>query len=143
MSERYKEVLPQFTPVNYLNYKKLVFGLLVVLAFMLVLLVKVCYDHIPLSIRVSFADDQTEIFDEMRTNALQSPPTEAVRCLEYVVEFYPSGTKQVPGSRLDLIVERARQNAINEIIANLRTKTGKDYGDDPKRWIAELDPGQK
>jgi hypothetical protein len=151
MSEHYREVLPRFTPD--VNYKKLVgerpwsvlriFGLLVVIAFMLILLVKVFYDHIFLSIRVSFADDQTEILDEMCANARRSPPTEAIQALEYVVAYYPSGTKQEPGSSLDRIVERARQHAINELIASLRTKTGKDYGDDPQHWIAELSPRQK
>jgi len=125
------------------SYKKLVFGLCVGLALMLILLGMCYYDHVPLSLRVAFAEDQTQIFDESRTKALQSPPTEAVKSLEYVVEYYPSGTKQVPGSRLDRIVERARQNATREIIASLRTKTGRDYGDDPKRWIAELNKSQE
>ena len=92
-----------------------------------------------MSLRLAFAEEQTQIFDEMRTKARHSPPKEAVLSLQYVVRYYPSGTKQVQGSRLDLIVERARQNAINEIIASLRTKMGRDLGDDPERWIEEFE----
>ena len=99
---------------------------------------KLTYDHAWLSIQTSFANEQTEIFDEMRAKALQSHPDNAVKYLEYVVDYYPSGTKQVQGSRLDRIVERARQNAIREILAYLRVKTGKELGDDPQRWIDEL-----
>jgi hypothetical protein len=127
------------------SYKRLALavGLGLVVGLMLILLGKCYYENFLLSLRVAFAEDQIEIFDEMRTRALQSPPAEAVEFLEYVVEYYPSGTKQVPGSPLDRIVERARQNAIKEIIASLRDKTGRDYGDDPKRWIAELSRRQE
>jgi hypothetical protein len=68
---------------------------------MFILLFKCYYEHIPLSLRVAFADDQIQIFDEMRTKALRSSPSEAVNHLEYVVSYYPSGTKQISGSRLD------------------------------------------
>ncbi len=99
---------------------------------------EVTYDHAWLSIQASFANEQTETFDEMRAKAVQSHPENAVKYLEYVVDYYPSGTKQVQGFRLDHIVERARQNAIREILAYLRVKTGIDLGDDPQRWIDEL-----
>jgi hypothetical protein len=115
------------------------FYLLLVLALLMVgVTAKVTYDHAWLSIQTSFANDQTETFDEMRDKAYQSHPENAVKYLEYAVSYYPSGTKQVQGSSLDRIVERARQNAIREILAYLRVKTGKDLGDDPQRWIDEL-----
>ena len=46
--------------------------------------------------------------------------------------------KQTEGSALDRVVERARQSAVREIIAILRSRTGKDFGDDPRRWIEGL-----
>ncbi len=122
------------------RHQKLVLALCVGLALARLLLGKCYYDQVPLMFRVACAEEQTQIFDQMRTQALQSNPAEAVEYLEYAVSYYPSGTKQVPGSRLDGIVERARQSAIREIIANLRAKTGRDYGDDPNRWINELKP---
>ena len=88
-----------------------------------------------MTIRVALASEQTKIFDEMRTKALQSDPAEAVRCLDYVVSYYPSGTKQETGSRLDRIVERERALAARDIVTYLRTKTGEDLGDNPEVWI--------
>ncbi|MCC6796954.1 MAG: hypothetical protein IT366_17680 [Candidatus Hydrogenedentes bacterium] len=84
---------------------------------------------------VEFAEDQTRIFEEMRRQSRDMTGPEAVNSLNYVVTYYPSGSKQRPGSKLDRIVERARASAIREIIAALRVKTGKDLGDDPAVWI--------
>src|SRR5215831_4798936 len=81
-----------------------------------------------LSIRVALASEQTRIFDEMRAKALKSDAAGAAGCLQYVVSYYPSGTKQETGSRLDQIVERERALAIRDIVAYLRTKTGDDLG---------------
>jgi hypothetical protein len=36
------------------------------------------------------------------------------------------------------VVERAREGAVREMIAVLRTRTGKEFGDDPRRWIEGL-----
>lgn len=88
-----------------------------------------------LRIRVEFAGDQTRIFEDMRTQAMQSDAAVAVGCLEYVVGYYPSGTKQVTGSPLDLMVERERALAVRDIVALLRTKTGQDLGESPEGWI--------
>jgi len=118
--------------------KKLILGLTLSLAVISLLLGMCCFKYIPLGLRVAFAEEQTQIFDEMRTMALQSNPDKAVEYLEYAVTYYPSGTKQISGSRLDRIVERARQAAIREMIADLRAKTGHDFGDDPNLWINEL-----
>jgi hypothetical protein len=102
---------------------------------------KVTYDHALHSIRVAFAEDQTEILEEMRAKALRSNPSEAVDFLEYATNYYPSGTKQVQDSRLDRIVERARDRSVREILADLRVKTGKDLGSDPQKWIEAYQKG--
>jgi hypothetical protein len=88
-----------------------------------------------LRIRIAFADEQTEIIAEMRRRALSAEAGEAARCLRYAAHYYPSGTKQERGSSLDRIVERQRSQAIEDIIAHLRTKTGRDLGVDPEPWI--------
>src|SRR5260370_215588 len=111
---------------------------MVVVLEMVGVIAKVTYDHAWLSIQTSFANEQTEIFDAMRDKAIHSHPENAADYLQYAVTYYPSGTKQVQGSRLDRIVERARQNAIRDILADLRVKTGKDLGADPQRWIDDL-----
>lgn len=88
-----------------------------------------------LRIRVEFASEQTRIFEEMRTQAMQSDAAGAVGCIEYVVGYYPSGTKQETGSQLDLMVERERALAVRDIVALLRVKTGQDLGENPEAWI--------
>ena len=73
-----------------------------------------------LSIQTSFADDQTMIFEDMRTQALGSnSAVEVAASLEYVVNYYPSGSKLPTGSILDRIVERCRYTIEREIIAHL------------------------
>src|SRR5262245_16370564 len=88
-----------------------------------------------LKMRVALAADQTEIIEEMRYKALRSNVTGAVELMDYAVHYYPSGTRQEVGSRLDRIVERQRESAVREIIAHLRVKSGIDLGDDPQPWI--------
>lgn len=88
-----------------------------------------------LKIRVAFASEQIKIFDEMRTRALTSDPAGAAGCLDYVVGYYPSGSKQETGSRLDRLVEHERTLAARDIVAYLRTKTGEDLGESPGAWI--------
>ena len=88
-----------------------------------------------LKIQVAFASEQTQIFEEVRTRALQSDVAGAAGCLEYVVGYYPSGSKQEAGSHLDRMVERERALAERDIVAYLRTKTDKDLGERPEAWI--------
>ncbi len=88
-----------------------------------------------LKIQVAFASEQTQIFANMRSKALESDEAGAVGCLNYVVNYYPSGSKQEAGSRLDRMVEQERALAERDIIAYLRAKTGEDLGADPEAWI--------
>jgi len=121
-----------------MNFKKPFLVLFVIALLLTGLLGKCCWNHAWLSIRVAFAEEQTGIFDEMRIKASQSDPDKAVEYLDYTLHYYPSGSKQVQGSRLDRIVERARDNAVSAIIADLRKRSDKDFGDDPQRWVDEL-----
>jgi hypothetical protein len=94
------------------------------------------FAHACLVLRVAFAREQMEIFEQMQQQVRKArDPAEAVNYLEYAAGYYPSGTKQVPGSSLDAMVEQARHSAIREIIADLRTRTGQDLGDDPQAWV--------
>ncbi len=96
------------------------------------------WKHTMLGLRVAFASDQFAVFEEMRVRALRSVPAEAVADLRYVVDYYPSGTKQDKGSRLDRMVEQARDLTIREIICDLRSKTGEDLGEKPEKWIRKF-----
>jgi hypothetical protein len=86
-------------------------------------------------IRIMLAEEQTRIFAACRDEALQSGTENAIDNLQYEWRYYPSGSKQEIGSRLDRVVERARLGVAREIIAHLRMKTGKDYGDNPEAWL--------
>lgn len=90
-------------------------------------------------IYLGMADEQTKVFEQMCQQAVDSKTKDAgANELLYTVWYYPSGTKQVVGSRIDRMVERARRNAVREIIATLRRKTGKDFGEDPRKWCEAL-----
>jgi hypothetical protein len=97
-----------------------------------------------MAIRLSFADEQTEIFSEMTAKATESlnrePPDvkAAVGFLEYTHSYYPSGTKQTHGSTLDRIVERSRSLAESRVIEMLRDATGVDHGTDTEAWVREF-----
>jgi hypothetical protein len=91
-----------------------------------------------MQIRLAFATDQVLILDQMRTKALASDATGAVGSLDYVMAYYPSGTKLPPGSGLDLIVERYRATVADDIIGHLRSITGADYGTGPEDWIRRV-----
>ena len=117
------------------SYKRLTIALGVVCVGLLVLCGFLFWSYGSLTIRLALASEQTKIFDEMRTQALQSDAAGAAGCLEYVVGYYPSGSKQETGSRLDRIVERERTLAARDIVAYLRTKTGEDLGASPEVWI--------
>ena len=110
---------------------------------LLVALFVICFvDDFFMHLYVAFAEDQTAIFEQMRRQVKDSDAA-AVGCLEYVVSYYASGTKQDVGTPLDLVVERARQAAIREIIGILRTKTGQDFGEDSHLWIEGLKDANK
>jgi hypothetical protein len=97
-----------------------------------------CLVHCVLTgLQIAFADEQTAIFEQMRRQTAESETVD-VGYLQYTLSYYPSGSKQTEGSALDRVVERARQSAVREIIAILRSRTGKDFGDDPRRWIEGL-----
>ncbi|HWN93900.1 MAG TPA: hypothetical protein VNT99_02610 [Methylomirabilota bacterium] len=117
------------------SYKRLTIALGIVCVLMLVLCGCLFWNHGWLTIRVAWATEQINIFDEMRQRALQSDAADAAGCLAYVVSYYPSGSKQKTNSRLDRMVERDRVRVTRDILAYLRIKTGQDLGEHPEVWI--------
>jgi hypothetical protein len=92
-----------------------------------------------LQVHVAFAEEQVQIFDEMCRKAISEDDLgKIVDYLQYAVVYYPSGSKQEVGTRLDAIVESHRKSVIRDIIADLRIKSGKDYGDEPQAWIKQF-----
>ena len=117
------------------GYKRLTIVLGVICIGLVVLCGSLVWSHGWLTIRVAWASEQTKIFHEMRTRARTSDPAGAAGCLEYVVGYYPSGSKQKAGSRLDRMVEHERTLAARDIVAYLRIKTGEDLGESTEAWI--------
>ena len=115
--------------------KRITVFLVLFCAGLVVLLSCLFWNYGWLRTRVAFAGEQTQLFEEMRLRALQTTPSEAAGCLQYVVSYYPSGTKQEAGSSLDRMVERERQRVVSDIIDYLRAKTGEDLGKEPHVWI--------
>src|SRR4028119_518945 len=104
----------------------------IAVALLLAASAKLSWDLVMLSVRIEFAREQLHIFDEMRRRALDSNVADAVELLRYAHGYYPSGTKQLRGSKLDRIVERQRAEAVRAIISHLRSKTREDLGETPE-----------
>jgi hypothetical protein len=112
----------------------LVFVVLVAL-LLAILLGWQSWHHARLKIEVAFAEEQTRIFEDMHKQAIGGSPAGAAEALAYVVNYFPTGTKQREGSRLDKVVERMRASVVRDIISELRQKTGEDLGAKPEAWI--------
>lgn len=93
--------------------------------------------YLYLRVQVILANDQTWHFAQSRDHALATKNAEGLVDLQKIVQEYPSGTKQIKGSPLDLMVERQRAAAVREVLAHLRKETGQNFGDDPNIWIAK------
>ena len=85
--------------------------------------------------RVAWAEEQTALFQKMLDTALPGDAHIAAECLGFLDGYYPSGSKQVTGSRLDRIAERERTRVSRMIIDHLRSQTGQDLGANPNAWI--------
>jgi hypothetical protein len=117
------------------GYRRLTIVLGVLCAALLVAAACLAWSFGWLTVRVAFASEQTEVFEDLRERAIQSDVARAASYLEYVVRYYPSGTKQVTDSHLDRIVERQRAAAVRDMLAHLRAKSGEDLGASPEAWI--------
>ncbi len=126
--------------MNIPEHRRLNVALACCCAVLLVACATMFWNYGWLKIRVAWASEQTEIFEEMRTRAIGSDLAGAAGCLQYAYQYYPSGSKQQTGSRLDGIVERERQRVVREIVGYLRIKAPQDLGDKPEAWIERYAP---
>ncbi|MGV3756924.1 MAG: hypothetical protein ACO1QS_16205 [Verrucomicrobiota bacterium] len=119
-------------PLNLTSREKLI------LALGLTFFFSTCWlfwSYATLKIQTKFAQEQIALFTEMSNRSMAGNPAQAAECLSYVVNYYPSGTKQTRGSALDALVEAQRERAQQEIIAMLRTRTRDNLGQKPEPWI--------
>jgi hypothetical protein len=96
-----------------------------------------------LHVQAALGEEQTLYFEQARDKALQSSrPEDIVPCIEGTLNYYPSGSKQTTGSHLDRMVERARRLAVDDMIGQLKRKTGLELGNDPTKWIERFGEGR-
>jgi len=119
-------------PHNLTPREKLLLSFCLALFTICLLLV---WNNLTLKFQTESARDQIAHFTEMSNRSMAGNPAQAAECLAYVMNYYPSGTKQTRGSALDDLVERQRERAQQEIIAILRTRTRDDLGQKPEPWI--------
>lgn len=82
---------------------------------LVILLLYVFYAYADLRLRVAYAEEQIEIFTELSAKSSNASKSDVVLNLEYVRNYYPSGTKQRKGSFLDHVVENSRKQSIEEM----------------------------
>ena len=125
----------QLKAMKETSLKKWVIGLTVTAVGLLVLSGYLFLAKGWLTVRVAWAEEHTALFQKMLDTALPGDARIAAECLGFLDGYYPSGSKQVTGSRLDRIVERERTRVSRMIIDHLRSKTGQDLGANPNAWI--------
>jgi hypothetical protein len=84
----------------------------------LVLLVLISFQHVRLHLSVAMAEDQIDTFELMRQKATGASDGERKEYLNYLQSYYPSGSKQTAGSKMDRIVEYARSVTVSDIQAS-------------------------
>jgi hypothetical protein len=111
-----------------------VFGLLSVVLFLLLAGATIKLQHTQADLRLT--RDVVWRIDVDRRHALKS---DVVQAVQYLQMFnVPSEWDTGFDKQLASIISLVRENAVQDVIAYLRDKTGKDFGDDPKKWIEAL-----
>lgn len=102
--------------------------------------VNVTIKHFSLVLDVCFALEQVEVFHAVKEQIKSGNDNrkEIASQLNYIINYYPSGTKQEKGSRLDRIVESARKDVLEDLIIFLKGKLNEDYGSVPEKWVESL-----
>jgi hypothetical protein len=91
--------------------------------------------HGLLTVRVAFAEEQLGVFRDMVAKAKGGSQEDCLESLQQTVSYYPSGTKQRKGTKLDTMVEQARRDAVMAIIESLRRVSPTDLGPEPEAWL--------
>jgi hypothetical protein len=97
------------------------------------------YSHVRMQWHVGAAEDQVQAFTINAQDSRFGDEGRSLRALTFVVHYYPSGMRQQRGSALDTIVELNRRLCIDQILEDLRKKTGKDFGQSPEEWLDAME----
>ncbi len=92
---------------------KNVFAVIIVAALTAVVIYQACM-MFSCRIHIAFAREQVEYFDFLESKApAANREAEILELMQSVETYYPSGTKQVPGSHLDEVVKSRRRKTLN------------------------------
>lgn len=72
----------------------------------------IAWKYTELAVRQSLAAEQVGLFTEMALADDEAFRATLGERTQYVAGYYPTGTKQVPGTQLDRIVEKCRRLAL-------------------------------
>jgi hypothetical protein len=72
-------------------------------------------------------------FSEAQDTACKADPTQAVRELQFMLDWKPVYYRS--NSAHAFIIDHSRAQALSNVLSYLRKKTGEDLGDDPHAWI--------
>lgn len=89
-----------------------------VLAAMTLALAWTGYAWLSLVIRVAHAEAQVKTFYGVLDEYGRSGAVKRAEAWEYIRDYYPSGTKQPRGTRLDRLVEAVREDAMRRLSAD-------------------------
>jgi hypothetical protein len=98
----------------------------------------VFYDNFETQLRIQEADRKANSVAWAPHAVEYGDADKGVKVLEDLLADDDPRFENLCGLSLDRILKRARLTSAHDVIVALRKKTGKDYGDDPKRWIEAL-----
>jgi hypothetical protein len=87
--------------------------------FVTILLAATFYWYAVITFRVMAAEDQMATFEAVVKKHSASGKEERAEAAEYIDGYYPSGSKQTTGSRLDRVVEAGRRMSLRLLEGDL------------------------
>ena len=119
-------------------YKHIAFALLVLNAALGIVIWKVAWHATYAQWDVRDARLAIKHIESMRHQALRSSAREAALYLKDIAEHYSHWHWRRPDLHLGELVEAQRQSACQDILDFLHRVSGKDFGNEPEKWIEAL-----
>ena len=119
-------------------YKRVAAGLTIVAVMELIVVWELAWHDTYAKWDVRDARIAVRRIDNNRYTALHGTSEEAIVCLRDIVTCYTPWTWKRPDLLLGQFVQERRANAVRDVVDYLRIKTGKDFGNDPEKWIEAL-----
>ena len=106
------ELTPVTTGVMKVNIK-----LRILLSSLAIFAIYFAISNSLLKAKISYAKDQIEVINTIKNNVKnKKDKTFIMESIKEIRNYYPSGTKQITGSNLDIIVEKEREEAVQYLL---------------------------